>query len=291
MTGNAPIGIFDSGLGGLTVAKRVLERLHQESVAYVADQIHIPYGERPPHEIRSFALGITDFFIRQGAKLVIMACNMSSATALQTARELFPDTPIVGVVEAGARSAAADRIASGGPIGVLATTGTVSTGAYTRALLRILPEAIVLEQACPRFVPLVEAGMCDSPEAEEAAREYVKPLLSAGCRTLILGCTHYPFLTGVVRKVVGPGVAIVDPAEETAAEAAKILQEAGLASSADAGPEHVYFTTGSPDRFAELGSRFLGRTISGVRKINWGLELGVIEWQEKMVGQTTKSAL
>ena len=289
MTGNSPIGIFDSGFGGLTVAKRVIERSPRECITYVADQIHVPYGERSPREIRSFALGIAEFLIRRGAKLVIMACNMSSATAVRAARELFPDTPIIGVLEAGARSAA--RIASGGPIGVIATTGTVSTGAYTKALRQLLPEAVVLEQACPRFVPLVEAGKCSSPEAEAAARGYVEPLLAAGCRTLILGCTHYPFLMDVIRRVAGPEVAIVDPAEETAAEAADILHEAGLANSADAVPEHVYLTTGSPAQFAELGSRFLGRTICDVRRISWGLDLGVIEWQEKMAGQTTKSAL
>ncbi|HUV03965.1 MAG TPA: glutamate racemase [Armatimonadota bacterium] len=289
MTNNPPIGIFDSGFGGLTVAKRVLERLRQESIVYVGDQAHVPYGDRSPEEIRSFALGITDFLIRRSAKLVIMACNMSSATALDGARVLFPDTPIIGVLEAGARAAA--RIASGGPIGVLATKGTVNTGAYTKALLRLLPEAVVLEQACPRFVPLVEAGMCDSPEAEEAAREYLKPLLAAGCRTLVLGCTHYPFLTDAISRVAGPETAIVDPAEETAAEAADILHEAGLADSVDAEPEHVYLTTGRPDQFSELGSRFLGRTIRGVRRIDWGLDLGAIQWQEKMAGQTTKSAL
>jgi len=288
---NSPIGIFDSGLGGLTVAKRVLEELPHESVAYLGDQIHVPYGERPPREIRSFALGITDFLIRQNAKLVIMACNMSSATALSSAHEMFPGTPMVGVIETGVRAAVRAGGVSRGPIGVLATAGTVGTRAYTETILRLLPEAVVIEQACPRLVPLVEAGLCDSPEAEEATREYVQPLLSAGCRTLILGCTHYPFVMESIRGIAGPDAIIIDPAEETAMEAANILFDAGRLSPPHAEPAHVYFTTDRPEQFAELGGRFLGRTISGVRKITWGLELRAIEWQEKTGVRTMKSGL
>lgn len=284
-----PIGIFDSGLGGLTVAKRVLEKLPRESIAYVGDQMHVPYGERPLDEIRSFALGITEFLIGRNAKLAIMACNMSSATALGAASELFPETPIIGVIEAGARAAV--RTASGRAIGVLATRGTVSTGAYTRILRALLPEMQVFEQACPRFVPLVEAGECDSPEADAAAREYVQPLLDAACRTIILGCTHYPFLERAIRKVAGPDIAIIDPAEETAVEAANILFDSGMLNPPHAEPLHAYFTTGLPDQLSLLGSRLLGRPIAEVQRISWGLELRAIEWQEKTVGQTIKSAL
>ena len=285
---DAPIGIFDSGLGGLTVARRVLEKVPRQSIAYVADQTHVPYGERAPEEIRSFALGITDFLVRGDAKLVIMACNMSSATALEAARELFPETPVIGVIEAGVRAAV--RAACGGPIGVLATGGTVSTAAYTNTLLCLLPEATVIEQACPRLVPLVEAGMADSPEAEEAVREYVAPLVSAGCRTVILGCTHYPFLIDAIRRVAGPDPTIIDPAEETAVEAANILFDAGRLSPPHVKPAHAYFTTACPDRLAELGGRLLGSGVGGVQKITWGLELRAIEWQEKTAERTMKSA-
>ena len=265
-----------------------MEKLPQESIAYVGDEIHVPYGERSPQEVRGFALGITGFLIQQNAKLVIMACNMSSATALAAAQELFPETPTIGVIEAGVRAAV--RAGTGGSIGVLATTGTVNTHAYTRALLRLMPEATVLEQACPRFVPLVEAGMWDSPEAEEAVCEYLEPLLSAGCKTLILGCTHYPFLMEAVRKIAGSDVTLIDPSEETAREAANILFDVGILNPPHVEPTHVYFTSAAPDKFAELGSRFLGRTICGVRHITWGLDLGAIEWQEKMAAQMMKSA-
>lgn len=288
MNPDGPVGIFDSGLGGLTVARRVLEKLPRESIIYIGDQIHIPYGERSPEEIRSFALGISEFLSHRNAKLIIMACNMSSATALDAAHAAFPEVPIIGVIEAGVRGVV--RSYPGGPIGILATTGTVRTGMYTRTLRRLLPETPVLEQPCPQFVPLVEAGMCYSPEAEQAIRDYVGPLLSAGCRTLVLGCTHYPFLLDGIGRFAGPEVTIVDPAEETAVEAANILFDVGLLSPPQAEPAYAYYTTGRPDRFAELGSRFLGGTVGEVGKITWGLELRAIEWQEKTVGQTTKSA-
>lgn len=288
MTIGRPIGIFDSGLGGLTVAKQVLNRLPHESIAYVADQIHVPYGEKSPDEIRSFALGITDFLVRSGAKLIIMACNMSSATALEAASELFPDTPVLGVIEAGARAAA--RAHEAGPIGVLATRGTVSTRAYTRTLETILPHVTVIEQACPKFVPLVEAGRCDTPEAEEAVREYVEPLMADGCRTFILGCTHYPFLYDTIRRVVGSEAIIIDPADETVVEAENVLLRGGLLEPPHAGPVHRFFTTDQPEAFADLGSRFLGRPVCGVQRISWGLDLGEIEWQEKTDERITRSA-
>ena len=289
MSISRPIGIFDSGLGGLTVVKRVFEKLPHESISYVGDQFHVPYGERTPDEIRSFALGITDFLTRQDAKLVIMACNMSSATALDSAHELFPETPVIGVIEAGVRAAL--RMSSGRPIGVLATKGTVSTRAYTDTLCRLMPEAEVIEQACPRFVPLVEAGMCHSPQAKEAVREYVGPLMSAGCEVLILGCTHYPFLHKLIRQQAGPGITIIDPAEETAIEAANILFDAQMLDPPTTEPVHAYFTSGTPEQFADLGSPLLGSRIAGVRKITWGKELEEITCQEKTAAQTTRSAL
>ena len=288
MSFDAPIGIFDSGLGGLTVAKKVLDRLPRESIAYAGDEINIPYGERSAQEIRSLALGITEFLIGRKAKLVIMACNMSSATALSAAQEAFPDVPVIGVIEAGVRAAV--RAATGAPIGVLATTGTVKTGAYARLISCFLPETPVYEQACPKFVSLVEAGAWDTPKAEDAVREYASPLLDAGCRTLILGCTHYPFLADTIRRAAGPGVALIDPAEETAVEAANILFDAGVLNPPHVEPVHSYFTSARPDKFAELGSRFMGRTIRGVEQITWGLDLRAIEWQEKTVEPTTKSA-
>ncbi|MHB1459409.1 MAG: glutamate racemase, partial [Armatimonadota bacterium] len=186
---DAPIGIFDSGVGGLTVVKQVIEKMPHEGIIYIGDEAHVPYGEKTSDEIRNYALGITDYLISKGAKLVIMACNMSSANALNAARKAFPATPIIGTIDAGSRTAVN---ASGKRIGVLATKGTVASGAYTATIQAISKSVEVHEQSCPKFVPLVESDMCGSSDADDAAREYVGPLIKAGCDTIILGCTHYP---------------------------------------------------------------------------------------------------
>lgn len=287
MSSESPIGIFDSGVGGLSVADQICKKLPRERFVYLGDQLHVPYGERSPEEIRYFALSITDFLLRQDAKMVIMACNVSSALVLDAARELFTQAPIIGVIDAGVRAAA--RIASS-KVGVLATTGTAKSGAYMRGLKSIDPSIEVFQQPCPGFVPLVESGMCDTPEAEATARKYVEPLIEAGCDTLVLGCTHYPFLTGVIAGIAGPDVRIIDPAEETALEAANILGDAGTLNPSCFEPAQVYYTSGCPDSFAGLGGRLLGRPIRDVRTVDWGSELGEIAWQETMVAQTTNSA-
>ena len=255
----SPIGIFDSGLGGLSVAREVIGALPRERIIYFADTAHVPYGERPLTEIKGFALGITRFLIEEGAKAVAMACNMSSAVALEEARARWPEIAILGVIEPGSK--AAIEVAGGRPIGVLATTGTVKSEAYVRAIHRLDASPAVVQQACPKFVPLVEAGLADSEEAEAAACDYVAPILRAGCRTIILGCTHYPFLRRAIESAAGPGVAIVDPAEETARALAKVLHERGIAADAPDGP-HTFYASGETRGFAELGSRFLGRPIT-----------------------------
>lgn len=289
MTNDSPIGIFDSGVGGLTVAKEVSVRLPQEHIAYVGDEIHVPYGDRPPDQIRSYALGITRFLVDKcGAKMVIMACNMSSALALGPAREMFPGVPILGVIEAGARAAA--RISENGRVGVLATQGTVNTRAYTGALSRLIPDVEIHEQACPRFVPIIESGQADSVEADDAVAEYTRPLMLGGYGTVILGCTHFPFLADAIGRELGPGVTLIDPAEETAHEAAQILSDTGGLNPPHIESVHRYFTTARPDQFASLGGAFIGRPLDQVEQIRWGIDLGAIEWLEKTVEQTIRSA-
>lgn len=266
-----PVGVFDSGLGGLSVAARILQILPNERIIYFADNAHVPYGERPLEEIQEFAVGITGFLINKGAKIVVMACNMSSAVALNTAREHYPDTPIIGVIEPGAKAAVG--VSTGKPVGVLATTGTVKSGAYERAITQLDSSARVFQQACPKFVPLVESGNADSEEAEAVARTYITPLLSEGCKTIILGCTHYPFLRKAIEAAAGYGVTIVDPAEETALALKNILQERSMLSSRlDA--SHAFYTSGDTDGFAAIGSAFLGRPIDKVYQAVWGVDLG-----------------
>jgi len=226
-------------------------------------------------EIREYALAITAFLVEQGAKAVVMACNMSSATALAAAQEIYPNIPILGVILPGARAAV--RQASGRPIGVLATTGTVRSRAYTAAIKALDPNATVIEQACPKFVPLVEAGKSDTEEAEAAARQYTLGLVQAGVSTVVLGCTHYPFLRRAISAALGPSVTIVDPAEETVEELAALVRERGLeAEDANPGSLHRFFTSGDSEGFVEIGSRFLGRPIVSVERAVWGVDVGKV---------------
>lgn len=284
---NAPIGIFDSGLGGLTVVKKILERLPGESTLYLGDEIHVPYGERDAAEIRSLALGICNFLEQHRSKLIVMACNVSTATALEAARATFPNVPIVGMIEAGARAAL--KIATGSSIGVLATTGTVKTRAYTRAIQGTAPEMRVVERACPSFVPIVESGRWDSLDAVAAVREHVTPLLEDGCTTLILGCTHYPYLRKIIEDVAGEGISVVDPSEEVANEAAKILLERGELNPEHVEPVHSYYTTASPKSFVQHGSRFLAGEHFCAERIFWGVDLRIMRCQEKTDEAMTRS--
>jgi len=264
-----PIGIFDSGLGGLSVARNVLELLPNESIIYFADTAHVPYGERSANEVSSFALGITEFLIGLGAKAVVMACNMSSAIALDAAKSRHPSVPILGVIEPGARAAAA--CSDGSLIGVLATTGTVRSGAYSREISRVKAGCRVIQVACPEFVPLVESGMAETEEANAAARTYTAPLLAEGCDTIILGCTHYPFVRRAIEHAAN-GCTIVDPAQETTRYLQQILDEGNM--RADAGQAtHSFYCSGQTEGLMTIGSQFLGRTIRSVEVVEWTAEM------------------
>lgn len=212
------IGIRDSGVGGLTVAQRVREAIPNADILYFADTAHVPYGDKTPAQIRHYALSISDFLIRNGAQLVMFACNTTSAYALEAARQRF-EVPIFGVIEPGARTAAQ---VSGGKVGVLATAATVESGVYTRELLRFGPNLQVREIGCPAFVPLVEAQKANTVEAYEACKHYLAPLLRFGADTIVLGCTHYPLLLPALRDIA-PHINFVDPAEALACEVAEYV--------------------------------------------------------------------
>ena len=209
------IGIRDSGVGGLTVARRVLELLPDANLLYFADTAHVPYGEKTPQQVRHYALSISRFLIAQGAQMLVFACNTTSALALDTARECF-DVPIFGVIRPGARVAA--RLSSG-KIGVLATAATVQSGVYTRVLHEYRADLQVEEVGCPAFVPLVEAQQTNSDEALEACKRYLAPLQRMGADTVVLGCTHYPLLLPLLQQVA-PEIRFVDPAMVVAQEVA-----------------------------------------------------------------------
>jgi glutamate racemase len=259
---DSPIGIFDSGYGGLTVARAVLDQLPDEPVLYMGDTARQPYGPRPIAEVREFALDCLDRLVERDVKLLVIACNSASAAVLGDARERY-DVPVVEVIRPAVRRAAA--ASRSGRVGVICTTATKTSGAYQDAFAAA-PQLKVVTQACPRFVEFVEAGVTSGPRLLAVAREYLDPVLAAGVDTLILGCTHYPLLTGVISYVTGDLVTLVSSAEETAKDVYRRLVVHDLVRPAGLGPpEHAFVTTGDPGRFVELGRRFLGPEISPAR--------------------------
>jgi glutamate racemase len=258
---DGPIGIFDSGVGGLTVARAVLDQLPGEPIYYVADTEHHPYGPKPIAEVRAFALNCLDHLAKEGVKLLVIACNSASAAVLRDARERY-DIPVVEVINPATRRAA--RATGNGRVGLIATRATVTSRSYEDAFAAA-PHIRLTSVACPRFVEFVERGITMSDELIAVAAEYLRPIVDAGCDTLILGCTHYPLLTGVISYVVGDGVTLVSSAEETAKDVYRVLHDEGIACAETLStPAHRFRATGDPAVFAELGRRFLGPEIGSV---------------------------
>ncbi len=255
-----PIGVFDSGVGGLTVARALMDLLPDERIVYFGDTARGPYGPRDLTEVRGFTQGIVDWLAQQDTKLVVAACNTATAAALETDPLTFP-VPVVGVITPAVDAAV--RATRNGRVGVIGTEGTIASGAYERAVLTAAPDVKLFSQACPQFVSLVEAGRTTDPEVLEEAGDRLAPLVAAGLDTLILGCTHYPLLTGVLSYVMGPDVTLVSSAEETARRVfARLVDEAMLAHAASV--DHRFVSSGDPAVFAALASRFLGPRISVV---------------------------
>ncbi|WP_017793866.1 glutamate racemase [Leucobacter salsicius] len=268
ISAEAPIGVFDSGVGGLTVARAIRDQLPGESMIYVGDTERTPYGPRPIAEVRSFALEILDDLVAQGVKMLVIACNTASAAVLRDARERY-DVPVVEVIGPTVRSAAA--ITRNHRVGLIGTQGTIQSRAYDD-LFAMRPEIRLTSAACPRFVELVEAGETSGPEVHRVAEGYLAPLVAEGIDTLVLGCTHYPFLRGAIRQVVGPDVALVSSDIETANEVFQVLTENNLLRPAHHGePELRYEATG-PDTagFVDLARRMLGIGIDTVDLVHTG---------------------
>ena len=271
MTDPRPIGVFDSGVGGLTVLSEVLRRLPDEPTIYLGDNARTPYGVRPNDEIQRFSAECLAELVARDVKVIVVACNTSSAVALEQLRERF-DLPILGVVRPGA--AAAALATRNGRIGVIATPATVRSRAYFAAIKDENAALHVVEQATPELVPLVEAGVLEGPEADAAVERSVAPLANAGTDTLLLGCTHYPLLLPVIARAVGPGTAVVDAAAATAGSLAELLAVNGLQAPArNGGPvAHYQLTTGDVrtfertarvlfgDRFADVSAVEVGRS-------------------------------
>jgi glutamate racemase len=256
---DAPIGIFDSGIGGLTVARAIYERLPAESTIYFGDTARVPYGPKSPETVRRYSREILDWLLGQGVKAVVIACNTSTAHALDALRKASP-VPVIGVIEPGARAAVA--AAPRGSIGVIGTAGTIASDAYGRAIRALRPDATVVQQACPLLVPLVEEGWFDHPAARLIAEEYLAAMRVARVQALVLGCTHYPLLKPLLAEVMGPKVTLVDSAEETARALADALVEAGLTARPGGAVSHRFVVSDDQPRFLQVGSRFLGERLT-----------------------------
>jgi len=261
----AAIGIFDSGIGGITVMKELVKRMPQERIIYFADSARFPYGNKSPRTVTKFAADIVQFLLRYEVKLIIAACNSASAMALPTLRQQF-QAPIVGVIEPGARSAVEKSVSRN--IGVIGTDGTVQSNAYYDAIKRLDPSARVHQRACPLFVSLVEEGWIDTEATRLIAREYLQPFKELDVDVLLLGCTHYPLLRRVIGEFMGQEVALVDSATSCAIEADRLLADHNMKAQRKDRAEHSYFVTDTPDRFRRLGEKFLGADISKVDLVN-----------------------
>jgi glutamate racemase len=259
----APIGIFDSGFGGLTVARAVIDQLPYEDVVYLGDTARAPYGDQPIAEVREFALECLDHLVEQGVKMLVIACNSASAAVLRDARERYAVPVVEVIMPAVRRAVAATR---SGQVGVICTTATATSQAYDDAFTAA-PHLDVHTVACPRFVGFVEAGITGGPELLACAEGYLSTLRTDRIDTLILGCTHYPLLTGVISYVLGDTVTLVSSAEECAKEVYGTLTRRGLAHDRPRTSDHRFWTTGHPEAFAGIGRRLMGADlIAGVEQ-------------------------
>lgn len=257
---NMAIGVFDSGIGGLTVLRAITELVPCENTIYLGDTARVPYGSKSRETVVKYSFEDANFLLRHDIKLLVVACNTASAFALgDLQRDLT--IPVIGVIEPGSRAAC--KATATGKIGVIGTEGTIKSSAYTSAIKSIRPDAQTFTQACPLFVPLVEEGWTDNDVARSVAHRYLDGLNGSDIDTLVLGCTHYPLLKKTIASVMGPGVTLIDSAAATAEEVKRILTEKGLACAQDrVQTTHRFFVTDSPERFIKVGSRFFGDGLS-----------------------------
>jgi len=238
----AKIGVFDSGVGGLSVLREIIKQMPELSVDYFADQAHVPYGPRPLQEVRGYAEEITRFLLGEGAQLIVIACNAASATALHYLRATFPTIPFVGM-EPAVKPAA--EYTHSGVVGVLATPATFQGELYASVIERFATDVNVLQDTCPGLVKQIEAGQLDSPETEAILRKALEPMVSKGIDTIVLGCTHYPFVIPVIEKITGPNVRVIDPAPAIARQVQRLLEANQIEMKTDEAPKIRFFTTGN----------------------------------------------
>ncbi len=265
---DAPIGVFDSGVGGLTVARAIIDQLPHESILYVGDTAHSPYGPKPIADVRRYALAVMDDLVAQGVKTLVIACNTASAAMLRDARERYAGIPVLEVIQPAVRSAV--RQTRNRRVGLIGTVGTVNSLAYEDAFAAA-SDLTLVSRACPRFVEFVEAGVTSGPELFAVAEEYLAPLKEAGVDTVVLGCTHYPLLAGAIQYVMGEDVTLVSSAEETAFDVYRTLVKHGIERTATTPPTYTFEATGeSQADFLRLAARFLGPEVRTVDLVQTG---------------------
>jgi glutamate racemase len=249
------IGIFDSGIGGLTVLKEIVATLPDENIIYLGDTARVPYGIRSPETVTRYCFENTQFLLSQEIKMLVVACNTASAISLESVKKEFP-LPVIGVLEPGARAAVAATRSR--KVAVIGTEATIGSNAYETAISKLAPDVKVRSLACPLFVQLAEEGWTDNDVAELVAERYLAPLRDSGIDTLVLGCTHYPLLKQVIRRVIGPGITLIDSATETAKEVAHVLEKLKWRGTGKSEGIRKYYVTDTPVRFEMIGKRFLG---------------------------------
>lgn len=270
---DAPIGIFDSGVGGLSILRAIRQQLPDEELLYLADQAHVPYGSRSLTEVRSFSTDITRFLLEKKAKLIVVACNAASAAGLRHLRETFPDTPFVGM-EPAVKPAAEQT--NSGVVGVLATPATFQGELYASVIERFAQDVMILQDTCSGLVTEIEAGRVSGGETRRILELAIKPMLAKGLDTVVLGCTHYPFVIPLIQEIVGPEVRVIDPAPAIARQTARLLNKFELSNMSDIRGKTHYFTTGDPVMFERLLNQLLGES-EEVGHVDWGKELTAAE--------------
>lgn len=258
------IGVFDSGLGGLTVLREVIKALPDESTIYLGDTARVPYGTKSPETVSKYALECARFLLKREIKVLIVACNTVSAVGITVLKKTLP-LPVIGVLEPGAKGAVGAT--RNGRVGVIGTEATIKSLAYPKAIKVLNKRLEVISQACPLFVPLVEEGWIDNEIALLVAERYLSTLRKDDIDTLVLGCTHYPLLKGVIGKVMGEGVRLIDSAEETAQETRRVLEKMELLRKRKGPIFRQYYVTDIPQRFEEIGGRFLGERLEGIKQV------------------------
>lgn len=263
MSDARPVGIFDSGVGGLTVFSEVEKILPREEIIYFGDTARVPYGTKSKETVTRFSVENIEFLMKHNVKLILVACNTASSLSLAFLKRCFR-VPIIGVIEPGARNAV--NITRNDRIGVIGTNATISSEAYEKAIKKISLKVSVYSRSCPLFVPLAEEGWADEKVTGDVAAIYLNGLKKKNIDTLILGCTHYPLLKNIIGKVMGPKVSLVDSAREVAKEAKSILDANGLLNKSAGSKKHKFFVSDEPEHFIRLGEKFLKRKITGIRK-------------------------